>query len=98
VNRLDFLLAAALAAASPRRAFAAAAGTPLVLVTADVEARVLAVDSATGALRKAIPTVAYPRSIETAGAVAVVAHPEVGAVTLIDTGTLSVTRTLHGFG
>jgi DNA-binding beta-propeller fold protein YncE len=99
VDRREFLLAAALAAASPGRALAAAAAdAPLVLVTADLEASVLAVDAATAGIRKSIQTLDGPRSIEAAGAVAVVAHSERGAVSLIDTRTLSVWRLLGGFG
>jgi DNA-binding beta-propeller fold protein YncE len=99
VNRREFLLAVALAAAVPRRALAGVPqGTSLVLVTADLESHVLAVDAENGAVRKAIPTQADPRSIETAGAVAVVAHSELGAVSLVDTRTLRVAHVLRGFG
>ena len=69
-----------------------------MLVTADLEARVLAIDPVTGAVRRTIRTLAYPRSIETAGAAAVVAHPDLGAVSLIHAPTLAVTHVLHGFG
>jgi DNA-binding beta-propeller fold protein YncE len=99
VNRRDFVFAAALAVAAPRRALAAASRTrPLVLVTADLESRVLAVDAASGRVLEAIPTHAYPRSIETAGEVAVVAHSEIGAVSLIDVASLRVAHVLEGFG
>jgi DNA-binding beta-propeller fold protein YncE len=98
VNRREFVLAAALAAAAPRSALAAAepAG-PRVLVTADLESRVLAVDGR-GRIRDVIATLAYPRSIEAAGTVAVVAHSELGAVSLIDLGSLRVAHVLRGFG
>jgi DNA-binding beta-propeller fold protein YncE len=99
VDRRDFLAAASLAAVSPMRALAAAgAGVPLVLVTADLEARVQAVDPVTGAVRRTIRTLAYPRSIETAGTAAVVAHSDLGAVSLIHTTTLAVAHVLRGFG
>jgi DNA-binding beta-propeller fold protein YncE len=99
VNRRDFIAAASLAAISPMRALAAVgAAVPLVLVTADLEAQVLAVDPLTGAVRRRIRTLAYPRSIETAGATAVVAHPDVGAVSLVHAPTLAVAHVLHGFG
>jgi hypothetical protein len=99
VNRRDFIAAVSLAAISPARALAGAgAAVPLVLVTADLEARVLAVDPLTGAVRRTIHTLAYPRSIETAGAAAVVAHPDVGAVSLIHAPTLAVVHVVHGFG
>jgi DNA-binding beta-propeller fold protein YncE len=99
VNRRDFVLAAALVVASPTRALAAPQpGGRLVLVTADLESRVLAVDPTKEKVRKVIRTPAYPRSIETVGVVAVVAHPELGAVSLIDVRTLSVATVLRGFG
>jgi DNA-binding beta-propeller fold protein YncE len=98
VNRRELLLAAAAVALAPRQALAGAGAAPLVLVTADLESRVLAVDSATGHMRSPIPTLPYPRSIETVGSTAVVAHSEIGAVSLIDASTLSVARVLHGFG
>jgi DNA-binding beta-propeller fold protein YncE len=98
VNRRDFLFAAALAAASPYRALAAGPDAPLVLVTADLEERVLAVDAASGRVRRTIPTLAYPRSIEAVGDVAVVAHSDLGAVSLIDAASLRVAYVLRGFG
>jgi DNA-binding beta-propeller fold protein YncE len=98
MNRRELLLGAAAIALAPGRALAAAGAAPLVLVTADLESRVVAVDSADGRVRRRIPTLAYPRSIETVGATAVVAQSEVGAVSLIDTQRLSVARVLHGFG
>jgi DNA-binding beta-propeller fold protein YncE len=97
MNRRDLLLAATALALAPGRALASAAA-PLVLVTADLESHVLAVDGTSGAIRKRIPTLAYPRSIETVGAVAVVAHSEIGAVSLIDARTLEVAHVLRGFG
>jgi DNA-binding beta-propeller fold protein YncE len=97
VNRRDFVLAAALAVAAPGRALAGAPGErPIVLVTADLESRVLAVDAASGRVLDAITTLAYPRSIESAGGVAVVAHSEIGRVSLIDAASLRVTRVLDG--
>src|SRR5438876_3707230 len=76
----------------------ASGAVPLVLVTADLEARVLAVDPVTGAVRRTIDTLGYPRSIETTGRAAVVAHPDLGAVSVIQTTTLAVAHVLHGFG
>ena len=46
MNRRELLLAAAAVALAPGRALAAAGEAPLVLVTADLESRVLAVDAA----------------------------------------------------
>jgi sugar lactone lactonase YvrE len=97
VNRRDFVLAAALAVAAPGRALAGASRErPIVLVTADLESRVLAVDAAGGRVLEEIPTLAYPRSIESAGGVAVVAHSEIGWVSLIDAASLRVVRVVDG--
>ncbi len=98
MNRRDFVLAAAAAVAAPRRALAAVSrARPLVLVTADLESRVLAVDAASAHVVEAIPTLGYPRSIEAVGGRAVVAHSELGAVTLIDAASLRIVRVLEGF-
>ncbi len=97
MDRLEFLLAATAAALAPRRLTAATAG-PIVLVTADLESSVVAVDSATGRVLRRIPTLTYPRSIESAGRWAVVAHSELGAVSLIDARSLTVERVIRGFG
>jgi hypothetical protein len=98
VNRREFLLAGALVAAAPRRALGAAgASATVALVTADLEARVLAIDAESGALRNAIPTHAYPRSIEAAGDLAVVAHSELGLISILDTRSLRVAHVVRGF-
>jgi DNA-binding beta-propeller fold protein YncE len=98
VNRREFLLAGVLVAAAPRRALApAGASATLALVTADLEARVLAIDAESGAVRNAIPTHAYPRSIEAAGDLAVVAHSELGLVSILDPRSLRVAHVVHGF-
>ena len=97
MDRRAFLLGAAALALAPR----ALAGTPrrlLALVTADLEARLVAVDLASGRVHRYLPTEPKPRSIETVGGTAVVAHSEVGLVTLVRAATLSVTHVLHGFG
>ena len=98
MNRRELLLAAAAVASAPRQALAAAGAAPLVLVTADLESSVLAVDPASGDVRRRISTLAFPRSIETVGRTAVVAHSDVGAVSLIDVTDLSVSHVLRGFG
>jgi hypothetical protein len=69
----------------------------VVLATADLESRLVALDLATGAIIRHIPTVAYPRSIETVGNIAVVAHSEIGQVSLIDGATLKIRHVLGGF-
>src|SRR2546423_9848991 len=97
VDRRAFLLGAASLAVAPR----ALARTPphrLALVTADLEARLVAVDLATGRVHRYLPTEPKPRSIETVGGTAVVAHSEVGLVTLVRASTLTVAHVLHGFG
>ena len=98
MNRRELLLAAAAVAVAPRQALAAAGAAPLVLVTADLESSVLAVDPASGDVRRRISTLAFPRSIETVGRTAVVAHSDVGAVSLIDATALFVSHVLRGFG
>ena len=98
MDRRTFLLATASFAFVPRRVLAAGGVAPLVLVTADLESQVLAVDSASGQVRRRIPTQAFPRSIERVGGVAVVAHADIGVVSLIDARTLSVLHVLRGFG
>ena len=97
MDRRTFLLGAASLALAPR----AAAGTgrrPLALVTADLEARLVAVDLASGRVHRHLPTEPKPRSIEAVGSAAVVAHSEVGLVTIVRAATLTVTHVLHGFG
>jgi DNA-binding beta-propeller fold protein YncE len=52
---------------------------------------------ATGRRLKTIPTLPDPRAIERVGGVAVVAHTEQGALTLVDAATLRVRKVLRGF-
>ena len=60
-------------------------GTPLALVTADLEASVVAVELATGRVYRRLSTPAEPRSIESIGQTgALVAHTAGGRMTLID--------------
>src|ERR687888_2286071 len=97
VDRRAFLLGAASLALAPR-ALAGTRRRPLALVTADLEARLVAVDLATGRIHRYLPTEPKPRSVETVGGTAVVAHSEIGVVTLVRAATLTVTHVLHGFG
>src|SRR2546423_8583115 len=95
MDRREFLVAAAalpLALRAPR--------TPqeLALVTADLESRIVVVRLADGAMRGSIRTPAYPRSIEMVGTRAVVGHSDIGAVSILDTRSLTVAHVLHGFG
>lgn len=69
---------------------------PVGLVTADREAHVVVVDLARGRVVRRIPTPHYPRSIEAVGAAAVVAHSEIGRVSLIR--GRRVVHVLGGFG
>src|SRR6266851_8969465 len=99
MDRRAFLAAAAAAPFALRAvpdALAAAAG-PLALVTADTEAHVVAVELATGRIGARIQTRPGPRSIERAGGLAVVAHTDVGAVSLVDGRSLSVVDVLESF-
>ncbi len=60
-------------------------GTPLALVTADLESSVVAVDLSAGRVHRRLQTLADPRSIEAIGEVgALVAHTALGRLTLID--------------
>ena len=94
MNRREFVVGAASLVLAPR-AFAGAR-SPVVLVTADEESRLVAVDLATGRVLRHVATLASPRSIETVGETAVVAHTEHGAVSLVR--DFEVARVLRGFG
>jgi DNA-binding beta-propeller fold protein YncE len=102
MNRRQFVSAAAAApvllAYAPHAFARRFGGTPVALVTADTKARVTAVHLTTGEIYRQIATLPGPRSIETVGAVAVVAHTSEGAVSLIDAASLRVRRVLRGFG
>ena len=102
MNRREFLTAAAAAPVllgyAPDAFARRFGGRPVALVTADTEARVTAVHLTSGRIYRHIPTLAGPRSIETVGDTAVVAHTSEGAVSLIDAADLRVRRVLHGFG
>ncbi len=89
------MVAAASLALAPRALAAGAEG--IALVTADLEARLVAVDLASGHVRGYVPTLQSPRSIELVGGTAVVAHSERGAVSLVRGPKLSVVHVLRGF-
>ena len=60
-------------------------GTPLALVTADLESSIVAVDVTSGRVHRRLRTAADPRSIESIGVVgALVAHTASGRLTLVD--------------
>jgi DNA-binding beta-propeller fold protein YncE len=98
MNRRDFLAGAAALAVAPRDLLAAAPPQRIALATADLEAHVVAVDLASGRIVERIRTRAYPRSIETVGARAVVCHSELGIVSVLDARLLRVVHVLRGFG
>lgn len=87
MDRRDFLAAAAaplVLGVAPALA-RTAGGTPLALVTADLESHVVAVDVSSGEIVRRLATPADPRSIESVGVVgALVAHTAGGRLTLID--------------
>jgi DNA-binding beta-propeller fold protein YncE len=87
MDRRTFLAAAAaplLLGAAP--AFArSSGGTPLALVTADLESSIVAVNVSTGAVERRLRTPADPRSIESIGQIgALVAHTASGRLSLVD--------------
>lgn len=97
MDRREFLLGASALVLAPQ-VRATRAPRPVALVTADLESRLVAVDLPGGRVREHVRTLAFPRSVERVGETAVVAHSEIGAVTLVDGPSLSVRHVLHGFG
>jgi hypothetical protein len=97
MDRRAFVTGAASLALVPR-ALEALGGRRLALVTADEEARLVAVELPGGRVRRYIRTLPKPRSIESVGPMAVVAHSEIGAVSLVRAATLDVEHVLRGFG
>ncbi len=92
--------APAVEAVLPRPLIAAPLGGGTVaLVTADLEAHIVAVETATGRIVKLIQTVPGPRSIESNGfGQALVAHTTRGRLSVIDAATLRVDAEIGGFG
>ena len=80
------------------RALARISGRQLALVTADEEARLVAVELPSGRIHRYVGTLPKPRSIESVGPMAVVAHSEIGAVSIVRGATLEVEHVLRGFG
>jgi hypothetical protein len=101
VDRRRFLLATAgLAfdlALAPEALAVAARRPPLALVTADHEAHVVVLHLPSGRVLRRIPTPAWPRSIETVAGGALVAHTDIGRISLVETETLSVRHVVGGF-
>src|SRR5215217_5529811 len=97
MDRRAFIASAASLVAAPS-ALARLAGVEAALVTADEEARLVAVELPSGRVRRYVRTVPKPRSIEAVGAMAVVAHSELGVVSLVCAGTLEVAHVLREIG
>jgi hypothetical protein len=98
VDRRAFIAGAAALVAAPRALAQLASGIEVALVTADEEGRLVAVELPGGRVRRYVHTLPKPRSIEAVGPMAVVAHSELGAVTLVRASTLAVEHVLRGFG
>lgn len=100
MNRRQFIVGAlSLPVALRLSPVALAGGTPVVLVTADTQSRLAAVDLTRGVILRSIETPAGPRSIESvSGMAAVVCHTAHGQVSLIDGASLRVRHVLRGFG
>ena len=88
MDRRDFLAAAAaplVLGLAPAALARRSGGTPLALVTADLESSIVAVDLGSGKVHRRLGTPADPRSIESVGMVgALVAHTAGGRMTLVD--------------
>jgi DNA-binding beta-propeller fold protein YncE len=97
MNRGEFLAGAAALAVAPEAIARSLGGRPTALVTADLEAHVVAINLADGRRMREIRTARDPRSIESVGNDAIVAHTEPGLVSVIDGATLRVRRVLDGF-
>jgi hypothetical protein len=92
MNRAEFLLAAA---AAP---FALRSPPPaLAFTTMDDEAHIAVVDMTSGAIHSRIATRPGPRSIESTGDAAVVAHWDLGELTVLDARKLAVRHVVAGF-
>jgi DNA-binding beta-propeller fold protein YncE len=93
MDRREFLAAAAtpvLIGLAPPLA-RAGGGTPLALVTADLESAIVAIDLSTGRVHRRLATPAGPRSIESTGErTALVAHTESGRLSVVEARTLKV--------
>ena len=97
MDRRAFVTGAASLVVAPR-ALSRLAGSELALVTADEEARLVAVELPGGRVHRYVRTLPKPRSIESVGPMAVVAHSEIGAVSLVRAAVLKVEHVLRGFG
>ena len=82
MNRREFVVLAAGAPTTLRRAITAP--MPAALVTCDAEARLAVVDLGSFRVLRHLPTLPDPRAIELVGRRAVVCHTAVGAVSIIE--------------
>jgi hypothetical protein len=98
MDRRTFIAGAASLAIAPRALARVGSGVQLALVTADEEARLVAVELVGGRVHGYVRTLPKPRSIEAVGPMAVVAHSELGALTLVRSSMLGVEHVLRGFG
>ncbi len=101
MDRRSFLIGAAaapLALRVPGLRAGVLGGTPLALVTADLESQIVAVDLPSGRVLRRLSTEPGPRSIESVtGTTAVVAHTVRGVLSLLDGPSLRVRALVHGF-
>jgi DNA-binding beta-propeller fold protein YncE len=73
-------------------------GSPVALVTAETQNRLLAIELPSGHVLKRLPMPADPENVAVVGAhYAVVVSPRAGAVTVVSTPALRVVRVLRGF-
>src|ERR671937_1324718 len=98
MDRRAFVAGAASLVLAPRALARLGARLEIALVTADEEARLVAVALGSGRVHRYVRTLPKPRSIEAVGPMAVVAHSEIGAVSLVRAATLQVEHVLRGFG
>jgi hypothetical protein len=98
VDRRSFLVSAAALALTPDAVARSLGGAPTGLVTADLESHVVAVYLTNGEVLREIPTRSGPRSIQTVGNDALVAHTADGTLSIVDGPRLRVRRVLGGFG
>jgi DNA-binding beta-propeller fold protein YncE len=98
MDRRAFIAGAASLVLAPRALARLGSGHEVALVTADEEGRLVAVELPGGRVVRYVRTLAKPRSIQTVGSTVVVAHSELGAVTLVRGSTLAVEHVLRGFG
>ena len=98
MDRRQFVVGAAGLFAAPTALARMGGGSPVALVTADLDAHIAVVGLSRGRVMRRIATLEDPRSIEPVLEYdALVAHTAAGAVSLIDGLRLRVRRVLRGF-